>query len=406
MAYSTSNIGQTASHLCTQQRVLWATIIVVCGAFIYSMWFGMNSDHDNVHPLLTQLIPAGHCTCQTSTSFQCSDCFTCLASSKPLPGNSSSPWEYQYGRDDRNLGLSKAQCKASFPGLFQDIHRGVEFWKRQGGVTDESLGAAPLKNGMAQAIIHDGELYVVAARAMGKDHRRKIVATLSAMYWLLFTSTNCATTLNIEFIFSVEDRVDDVGAVGHPIWVFSRKASEESVWLMPDFRYWLWGHLSNNIRPYRQAVDHVLATESSLPFLEKTKKLIWQGKLSFAPKLRCVLLDTAQNQEWGNVKELDWSKKANFLSMEDHCKYMFIRHVEGIVILSFFAFFHTYFIMIDLCTQQVIPIPHHSNIIKHAVQSLSHTNYSILNTIITFSCHQGPIKTMLRLKGTSPTYHR
>lgn len=259
---------------------------------------------------------------------------------------------------------------------------------------------------MAQAIIHDGELYVVAARAMGKDHRRKIVATLSAMYWLLFTSTNCATTLNIEFIFSVEDRVDDVGAVGHPIWVFSRKASEESVWLMPDFRYWLWGHLSNNIRPYRQAVDHVLATESSLPFLEKTKKLIWQGKLSFAPKLRCVLLDTAQNQEWGNVKELDWSKKANFLSMEDHCKYMFIRHVEGIVILSFFAFFHTYFIMIDLCTQQVIPIPHHSNIIKHAVQSLSHTNYSILNTIITFSCHQGPIKTMLRLKGTSPTYHR
>lgn len=95
------------------------------------------------------------------------------------------------------------------------------------------------------------------------------------MYRLLSASPTRETTPNIEFIFSMEDRVDDVGAVGHPIWVFSRKASEESVWLMPDFGYWLWGHLSNNIGPYGQAVDRVLATESSLPFLEKTKKLIW-----------------------------------------------------------------------------------------------------------------------------------
>ena len=179
---------------------------------------------------------------------------------------------------------------------------------------------------------------MIATRAMGEDHRRKIVVTLSAMYRLLSASPTRETTPNIEFIFSVEDRVDDVGAVGHPIWVFSRKASEESVWLMPDFGYWLWGHLSNNIRPYGQAVDRVLATESSLPFLEKTKKLVWRGKLSFTPKLQRALLDTARNEEWGDVKELDWSKKANFLSMEDHCKYMFIGHVEGIAILPLCSF--------------------------------------------------------------------
>ena len=188
---------------------------------------------------------------------------------------------------------------------------------------------------------------MIATRAMGEDHRRKIVATLSAMYCLLSASPTCETTLNIEFIFSMEDQVDNVGAVGHPIWVFSRKASEESVWLMPDFGYWLWGHLSNNIRPYGQAVNHVLATESSLPFLEKTKKLVWRGKLSFTPKLQRALLDTAWNKEWGDVKELDWSKKANFLSMEDHCKYMFIGHVEGIVILSSYVSFHTDLMLID-----------------------------------------------------------
>ena len=34
------------------------------------------------------------------------------------------------------------------------------------------------------------------------------------------------------------------------------------------------------------------------------------------------------------MKELDWSKKANFLSMEDHCRYMFIGHVEGTLVSS------------------------------------------------------------------------
>ena len=167
------------------------------------------------------------------------------------------------------------------------------------------------------------------------------------MYQSLSASPTCATTPNIEFIFSVEDQVDDVGALGHPVWVFSRKASEESVWLMPDFRYWSWGHLGNNIGPYGQAVDHVLATESSLLFSEKMKKLVWRGKLSFAPKLHHALLENAWNQEWGDVKELDWSKKANFLSMEDHCKYMFIGHVEGIVILSSYVSFHTDLMLID-----------------------------------------------------------
>lgn len=159
------------------------------------------------------------------------------------------------------------------------------------------------------------------------------------MYCALSASLNRGTIPNIEFIFSVEDGVDDVDAHGHPVWVFSRKVSEESVWLMPDFRFWSWGHLSNDIGPYTQAVDKILATESKTLFPEKERKLVWRGKLSFAPKLHRALLETAWNQIWGDVKELDWSQKANFLSLEDHCQYMFVAHVEGRIFFSFLFYF-------------------------------------------------------------------
>ncbi|PLB33876.1 glycosyl transferase family 90-domain-containing protein [Aspergillus candidus] len=318
-----------SSRVCSQQRILLTALIAICGIFIYLMWHGMNSDRDNVHPIITQLIPAGHCTCQTSTSFECADCLTCLDSQNSSSNAASSNWTYEYDRDNSNLSLNKDQCSHSFPGLFQDVYRGGEYWKQRGGVSYADLEATPLEKGMARAIIHNGELYVVAVRTMSEDHRRKIVATLSAMYRALAASPDRSTTPNIEFIFSVEDRVDDVDANDHPVWVFSRKASEESVWLIPDFGFWSWGHLSNDIGPYTQAIDKIQTTEAERSFLDKEKKLVWRGKLSFAPKLRRALLDIARNQVWGDVKEVDWSRKANFLPMEEHCRYMFIAHVEG-----------------------------------------------------------------------------
>ncbi|RHZ52986.1 uncharacterized protein CDV56_102424 [Aspergillus thermomutatus] len=312
---------------CSLRRMLFAGAMGACGVLTYLMWFGMNSDRDNVPPLLTQLIPAGHCTCQSSTSFQCSDCLTCLASPPSTEPERLSTWSFQYGRDDQDLGLSKSQCQASFPGLFQDIHRGVEYWRSRGGISIDDLSATPFEDGMARAIISNGELYVVATKAKGDDHRRKILATLGSIYRALSASSDRTSHPTIEFIFSIEDRVDDVHAVGHPVWVLSRRVSEESVFLMPDFGYWSWA--KSNIGPYGQVVERVMAAESELRFADKQQKIVWRGKLSFAPKLRRALLDIARGEPWSDVKELDWSQKANFLTMEDHCRYMFIGHVEG-----------------------------------------------------------------------------
>lgn len=298
------------------------------GFFVFALWYGMNSDRDNVHPVLNQLIPAGHCACQTSTTFNCSSCLTCSSAPATQSTTSSSElWSFQYGRDDRRTDLDKAQCDASFPGLFEDVGRGVTYWEKRGYITSKRLDKVELRNGMTRAIIHDGQLYVVETRSAQEDHRRKTLATLSSMYRALQSMRD--NQLTIEFIFSIEDRVDDIGGAGHPLWVLGRKATEESVWLIPDFGFWAWDNKFNHLGPYSKVVDQIKKLEVNTPWSAKEDKLVWRGKLSFSPKMRRGLLEVARSQPWGDVKELAWNRKSNFISMEDHCRYKFIAHVEG-----------------------------------------------------------------------------
>ncbi|KFL61272.1 uncharacterized protein TERG_12030 [Trichophyton rubrum CBS 118892] len=291
----------------------------------------MNSDKDNVHPLLTHIIPAGHCTCQTSTTFNCSESLATLPKKQPstpapVP---SAEWNFEFDRDKANVNLSPLQCKTAFPGLFEDPYRAAAFWDSQLGISNEHLDKIELKDGMARAIIHRGELYIVATKAAQEDHRKKILAVLSSMHHALSATAGNRTQPSIEFVFSIEDRVDDISGPGHPIWALSRKASEESIWLIPDFGFWAWDNAANAIGPYNQVVDRIQRQEVTVPWSSKENKLVWRGKLSFAPKLRRNLLDIARDTSWGDVKEIVWSEKQNFISMDDHCKYKFIAHVEG-----------------------------------------------------------------------------
>ncbi|KAH8425261.1 uncharacterized protein LDX57_003017 [Aspergillus melleus] len=293
---------------------------------IAAIWYGVNSDRDYIHPLLTQLIPAGHCACQTSTTFQCSSCLSC---SQPtaLPQPPSSLWEFQVARDGNNEALDRNQCQAAFPGLFEDTARAVRYWRSHGALSTEELDMIRLEWGMARAFIHRGELHVVAARAKAEDHRRKILAVLSSIHRALVADADRATRPDIEFVFSVEDKVDDVTDSENPVWVLARSAFEEAVWLMPDFGYWAWENIQNSIGPFDQVVERVKRADLSWP--EKKRQLVWRGKPSFAPKLRRALMEAARDKPWGDVKQVDWDDRTNILRMEDHCQYMFIAHVEG-----------------------------------------------------------------------------
>jgi hypothetical protein len=83
------------------------------------------------------------------------------------------------------------------------------------------------------------------------------------------------------------------------------------------------------IGPYEEIVNKALQVEKHLDFPNKEQKLVWRGKLSFAPKLRRALLEQSRDQSWGDVKEVNWHVPQNYLPLEDHCKYQFIAHAEG-----------------------------------------------------------------------------
>ncbi|KAB8225585.1 glycosyl transferase family 90-domain-containing protein [Aspergillus novoparasiticus] len=296
-------------------------------ACIVAIWYGVNSDRDYIHPLLTQLIPAGHCACQTSTTFQCATCLSCSEHSLVPQLTSAPKWEFNSDRDSNNEGLSTPQCTAAFPGLYEDVFRAESFWRSQGALATEDLDRIPLGFGMVRAFISRGELYVVAARAKQEDHRRKIVAALSSIHRALVADSDRATRRDIEFVFSVEDKVEDVTSSDNPVWVLARSAAEQGVWLMPDFGFWAWDNPRNSIGPFDQVVERV--KRADIPWSQKTPQLVWRGKPSFAPKLRRALMDAARDKPWGDVKQVNWFERTNIMSMEDHCRYMFIAHVEG-----------------------------------------------------------------------------
>ena len=304
---------------------LLCVITAFCFIAIIAVWFGINSDRDYIHPALTQLIPAGHCTCESSTIFQCSTCLTCYEHGPQA--DTSTSWSFEYTRDGRNEALSQNQCKAAFPGLFEDVARGGKFWSSHGRLSSVELDAITIQHGMARAFIADGQLYVVKARPKSEDHRRKILGTLSSIHRALAADRKRASRRHFEFVFSVEDRVDDVTNSEWPVWVFSRTPTEEGVWLMPDFSFWAWDNPDNYMGPYDQVVQRI--ERMDIPWLEKKPKLVWRGKPSFAPKLRRALMEAARGKSWGDVKQVDWDTGLNVLRMEDHCHYMFIAHVEG-----------------------------------------------------------------------------
>lgn len=315
------------AYIIRPKRGLSILCIIAALSFslVFILWYGMNSDRDYIHPILTQLIPAGHCACESSTTFLCSTCLTCPEPA--LQENTSPAWSFEYLRDGRNKALGQKQCNAAFPGLFEDIARGGKYWSTHGGLSNAELDAITIQQGMARAFISQGELHVVRARSKGEDHRRKIMGTLGSIHRALAADPERASRRDVEFVFSVEDKVEDVTKPEWPVWVFSRTPTEEGVWLMPDFSFWAWDNPKNYMGPYDQVVARIERLD--IPWSEKKPQLVWRGKPSFAPKLRRPLIEAARNKPWGDVKQVDWNTGANVLKMEDHCHYMFIAHVEG-----------------------------------------------------------------------------
>ena len=290
------------------------------------------SEAAEMSSFMKKIMPAGNCLCESSTVFDCKLSAPEIQSHAGKGGTESSTsvediWQFQFGRDDNNLGLGDEQCRSAFPGLFEEVHRSVQLRAEKGKkITLQELDSIELTQGRIRAIIIDRKLRVLASQHMDEDHRKKGLAILYSIYRSISISEHPIP--NIEFILSIEDKVE---YPHQPIWTLARRPHDETLWLMPDFGFWSWD--LQDLGPFDTVVEQVMMDEESSEWESKIQKLVWRGKLPMAPKLRRALLDASKNKPWSDVEGLIPGHShvmENYLSAADQCKYMFIAHVEGI----------------------------------------------------------------------------
>jgi hypothetical protein len=116
---------------------------------------------------------------------------------------------------------------------------------------------------------------------------------------------------------------DISGELAHPLWVLARRSRDDNLWLMPDFGFWSWN--VDGVGAYESVATEVMDREQHERWEDKEKKLVWRGKLSYAPKLRRALAGAAEGKSWSAVS----GRKEDYMSPADQCRYMFIAHAEG-----------------------------------------------------------------------------
>ena len=163
-------------------------------------------------------------------------------------------------------------------------------------------------------------------------------ATLNALNRALAAYPDRSNLPDIEFVLTTED----CSRGESPVWTYSKRDDEDGVWLMPDFAYWSWPEV--NIGPYKEIRQRIVAVDdggvtakgkkaSGLKFKDKKKQLFWRGSIATNEELRGKLIQASSGKSWSSVRGIDWGNpddvRENLLPMEDHCRYMFLAHLEG-----------------------------------------------------------------------------
>ncbi|KAK5788306.1 hypothetical protein VI817_009264 [Penicillium citrinum] len=265
------------------------------------------------------------------------------ASSSSSPNNTlgfqSKTWEFLVDRDANDHGLSEDQCRIAFPKLFSELDKSVGL-RSEDPISYTELRGREVEDGMVRCIIDRGELYIVefAPQPVTASRAR---ATLNSLHRALKAIPNRHELPSIEFIFTSEDFANDPTGPG-PVWSYSKRDTDDSVWLMPDFGYWAWPEVQ--VGPYHEVRRRIAAIDDGeiapdgsvipgLNFQDKKKQLVWRGSLATNPGIRSKLLKASTGKSWASVRIIDWDDendiRYNLLPIEDHCRYMFLAHTEG-----------------------------------------------------------------------------
>jgi hypothetical protein len=129
---------------------------------VCSILYGTRTENPSLPQVVQEVLPAGRCLCQQSTTFRCESCLDCAARPAMVANASQAQetWEFDHRRDGSDYGLGDDQCAAAFPGLFEDIERAKNFRKGRGPVTLANLTDFALSKGMVRAMLYDGQVRV------------------------------------------------------------------------------------------------------------------------------------------------------------------------------------------------------------------------------------------------------
>ncbi|KAF2876871.1 glycosyl transferase family 90-domain-containing protein [Massariosphaeria phaeospora] len=304
---------------------------------VCAILYGTQTAHPQLPSIVKEVMPAGRCQCEYSTTFTCDTCLDCAAGQVVLGNNitdtgdrkAGEEWVFSYERDANNYGLHEEQCQAAFPGLYEDIERAQKVRAGKEKVTEQELSSVKLTKGTVRAMIFNGELYVLETLLVDNVNRQKALAALAALHRAIVSAPQHASIPDIEFILNVED-LGATAAPGKPIWVLARRAQDELNWLIPDFGFWSWD--VPQVGTLHELAVEAVRREGLEPWEAKLDKLVWRGKITFAPKLRHALLDASRGKSWSNVgtvKYSDLDYKQQFVGPIDQCKYKYTAHVEG-----------------------------------------------------------------------------
>lgn len=178
------------------------------------------------------------------------------------------------------------------------------------------------------------QLYIVATK--GKIYSREF-ATLHSLHRAILTSPDPLP--NIEFTFISDDRIGSQAT-----WTYARRAEDTALWLIPDFGFWAWpetkvgSYGEVHLKAQLAETEKPKSWEGGLPpgggwtWDRKYDKLVWRGAtmdLEVREKFISVTLD----KDWADVRTVTWhdegSMRDDLLSMDGHCAYKFVGHVEG-----------------------------------------------------------------------------
>lgn len=178
------------------------------------------------------------------------------------------------------------------------------------------------------------QLYIIATQ--GKIYSREF-ATLHSLHRAILTSTDPLP--NIEFTFISDDRIGSQAT-----WTYARRAEDTALWLIPDFGFWAWPetkvgsygevHLKAQLAETQKAEfwEGGLPPGGGWTWDRKYDKLVWRGA-TMDLEVREKFISVTRAKDWADVRTVTWhdddSMRDDLLSMDGHCAYKFVGHVEG-----------------------------------------------------------------------------